>query len=178
MEEKKGSIWVYLFIIVYLVFICANTMTLAIPSSKLFKNDEHGITIILFLFCSVVYSLNMIYVIRQKFGCENLEFLTDFSVVWIIPCFILIMLFFGEWVWLSMIWLLQPLWSVAVIIFVCAVIIFVFQLFNAVITIKKCRKEIKKLFVFLYILTVITILIGYGRLVRTMAELFTGAWWW
>ncbi len=52
---------------------------------------------------------------------------------------------------------------------VIEVILFAVQFINAVITAKEYRKEIKKMFIFLYILTVITILIGYYRLERVMS---------
>ncbi len=186
MGEKKGSIWLYLFIIGYPLFVYYNTINLLALSSEvledLLKIPHEKYDIFFILLCSAVYPFNMIYVIRRTFKYENLEFLKDSRFVWIIPCFILAMLFFGEWAWVLGWILTYPLFILAEtrfgIGFISAIVLLIPQVINAVITVKEYRQEIKKMFVFLYILTVITILIGYGRLVRVMAELFTGAWWW
>ncbi len=180
MEKKKGSIWLYLFIIGYLLFVCYNTINLLLMSFEVLLDllkipyEKYYIVYIFFiLLCSAVYPFNMIYVIRRTFKHENLEFLKDSRFVWIIPCFILLMLFFGEWAWLGGAMLSSSFVLVTeemlVIRPVIEVILFAVQFINAVITAKEYRKEIKKMFIFLYILTVITILIGYYRLERVMS---------
>ncbi len=174
MEEKKGSIWLYLFIIGYLLFVCYNTINLLLMSFEVLLDllkipyEKYYIVYIFFiLLCSAVYPFNMIYVIRRTFKHENLEFLKDSRFVWIIPCFILGMLFFGEWTWLLGLILTYPLFMLAGTRFgigpISAIVLFIPQVINAVITAKEYRQEIKKMFIFLYILTVITILIGYYR---------------
>ncbi len=179
MEKKKGNIWLYLFVIGYLLFVCCNTINLLLLSPRVLRDllkipyEKYYIVYIFFiLLCSAVYPFNMIYVIRRTFKHENLEFLKDSRFVWIIPCFILAMLFFGEWTWLLGLILTYPLFMLAGNIFgigpISAIVLFVPQVINAVITVKEYRKEIKKMFIFLYILTVITILIGYHRFVSAI----------